>query len=491
MNTFSERSRQKAAAVGIVAVWLAFVAVAGAVAVERYWAFSQPLGLDNAYFFQRVWQEVFLEEPVRTLLNTETGHGIWGGRHIEPLLWVAAPLVALWPQMEALLLLQVSCVGLGIVAAYGIAQHCVGDRITSVLLAAAWACQPGLWDLATTDFRSINLSVGFVALAWWGWIAGRAGWALLAGLLAMASREEVVWLVLAGLPWVVASRPKEKRLWPSLAFLGAGLFWVAFLRSTQEGPSSFVAFTELPGTVLEAVGSLDWGAERAERGAGGSLTQLQAATGAGFWLIPVAPLAALPVVASWLGKAATPDVAGPWAYHLWSVALATMALITALAVARIGRAVARVRGHCWGTRAVRFTAGGLLLLQWQGLRVQMVDYWESVPGVLLGEGRPSIRFGTPWEAILKVPDKEPVLTEAYFVAQLAAREVVYAVDDHHSDEDRAQVLSAVEWVLLRKGHEWMPLVEQAGFIPYAEGGEVRLHHRASAPGAGLNPITPE
>ncbi|MEC7240253.1 MAG: DUF2079 domain-containing protein [Myxococcota bacterium] len=490
MGVLSRGLRQNSVTIGVVALWLGFVLLAGAIALERYWSFSQPLGLDNAYFFQRVWQEVFLEEPTRTLLNTEVGHGIWGGRHVEPVLWMTVPFVAASPRMETLLLIQVATVGIGVFAAFGLARQCIEDHLASLLLAAAWICQPGIWDLATTDFRSLNLSVGFVALAWWGWLAGRSGWALAAGLFAMACREEVVWLVLSGMPFVVLAQPKGRRLRVGLMFLGAGLGWLGLLHLTQQTPSDFMSFRDAPHAVVGAFGGFEWSAGLEESSPGGALSQLQAATGAGFWLIPLTPFASLPIAVSWLGKAVNPGVAGPWAYHLWAVALATMALVSALGVARIGRAVQRVRGGDWGLRCTRALAGAILVIQVQNLRAQMADYWESVPGVLAGERVPSTRLGTPWEAILKLPDEVPVLTEAYFVAQQANRAVVYAVDDFQDPAQQASVLSAVEWVLLRKNHEWMPRIEAAGFVPYAEGGAARLHRRNHAPGASLNPMTP-
>jgi hypothetical protein len=307
----------------------------------------------------------------------------------------------------------------------------------------------------------------------------------------MACREEVLWLVLAGLPIAVALQHKGTRLKAGGVFLGLALFWWGVLHAFHGAPSDFIAVSEMPGAAWGALAQFSWEDTAAQRTSGGALSQLQAATGGGFWLIPLAPLAALPVGLTWLGKAMNPEVAGPWAHHLWAVALGTMALVTALAVARIGRWVQVVRGGDWGVRSMRAIAAALFILQAQGIHLEFAADLVQVPAVLSGSRAPHLRLGTPWEVIRRVPKNEPVLTEALYVAQLAQRQVVYAADDFRKLEDQARVLSAVEWVLLRKAHEWQPLLEPAGFVPQAEGGSVRLYHRASAPGAHLNPILPE
>ena len=491
MSNSVERFSRWSPWLAVLAAVVAFTGIASAVALERFWSFSQPLGLDNAYFFQRVWQSVFLEEPARTLLNTEVGQGLIAGRHVEPFLFFATPAVRWAPRMESLLVFQVLIMSAGGVAAYGIAKKSTRDFTTAWLLMAAWFCTPGLWDMATTDFRSINLSVSFVALAWWAWLEQKPGWAILAGLLAMSCREEVVWLMMAGLPVVVALQASSQRIRNGALFLASGGLWLAVVGSINDAPSDFIGLQEAPSAALEALRGLTWGAPVHESSPGGVLSQLQSATGSGFWLLPVAPIAAIPVGVSWLGKAIGVDVAGPWAYHLWAVAIGSMALVVPLAITRIGRAVQNGRGGDWGVRSTRALAGALLVLQAQQVQVRYGEELSRVGSVWTGEGSPSLRLGTAWEAIRRVPDEVPVLTEAYFVAQLASRTVIYAADDFHQLEEQEAVLSSVEWVLLRKSHDWMPLVEAAGFEPYAEGGTVRLHHRQGAPGVALNPILPE
>jgi hypothetical protein len=475
----------------VVLAFLLFVLLASGVALERYWSFSQPLGLDNAYFFQRVWQANFLEEPARTLLNTELGQGLIAGRHFEPALLLARPWVAVFPRMESLLVFQVCLVGCGAFAAFGLGRLATGDRFTALVLMGAWLCQPGLWQLATRDFRSMALAAPFVAFFWWAWMAKKWRWAVLVGLLAMACREEVLWLLMAGLPAVILLHSRGERLKAGGVFLAIAGGWWLVLRAFHGAPSDFIAVSEMPGAAWGALGEFSLTDTVDQRTSGGALSQLQAATHGGFWLIPWAPLAALPVGLTWLGKAMNPEVAGPWAHHLWAVALGTMALVVALAVARIGRWVQALRGGDWGLRSMRAIGAALFLVQAQSIQREFGPDMAQVPGVFSGERAPHLRLGTPWEAIRRVPEGVPVLTEALFVAQLADRPVVYAADDFRRPEAQAEVLSAVEWVLLRKAHEWQSLLEPAGFLPKAEGGSVRLYGRTGAPGAHLNPILPK
>jgi hypothetical protein len=475
----------------VVVVVVLFVVLASAVALERYWAFSQPLGLDNAYFFQRVWQAAFMDESARTLLNTELGQGLIAGRHFEPALILALPWVRFVPRMESLLVFQVCLVGLGGIAAYALARLATRDAFTAIMLMGAWICQPGLWQMATRDFRTMALAVPFIVFFWWAWMARRWRWALLGGVAAMACREEVMWLLLAGLPVVLLLQDKDKRLRAGAVFLGLVVCWWSVLHTLHGAPSDFIAVSEVPGAAWDALGQFSWQDAADQRTSGGALSQLQSATGGGIWFIPLAPLAALPVFLTWLGKAMNPEVAGPWAYHLWAVALGTMALVVPLAVSRIGRWVQAVRGGDWGLRSMRAVAAALFILHAQFIHEQFGPDLSQTRKILSGERSPHLRLGTPWEAIRRVPEGVPVLTEALYVAQLADRPVIYAADDFRKPPAQAQVLSSVEWVLLRKKHEWQPLLETSGFVPRAEGGNVRLYHRTGAPGAHFNPILPE
>jgi len=194
---------------------------------------------------------------------------------------------------------------------------------------------------------------------------------------------------------------------------------------------------------------------------------------------------------TWLGKAMNPEVAGPWAHHLWAVALGTMALVTAAAVGRIGAWVTVIRSAEWGRRSMRAIAAALFLLQAQNVHARFGDDLAQTPQILSGDRAPHLRVGTPWEAIGHLPEGEPVLTEALYAAQVADRPVVYAADDFRKEAEQKKVLSAVEWVLLRQAHEWVGRLEGEGFRPYAQGGPVRLYFREGAPGAALNPILPK
>lgn len=486
-KTAPSRWEKPVLVVGIVL----FVALASAVALERYWSFAQPLGLDNAYFFQRVWQASFMDESARTLLNTELGQGLIAGRHFEPALIFALPWVRLMPRMESLLVFQICLVGLGGLGAYGLGRLATRDTFTGFMLMGAWLCQPGLWQMATRDFRTMALATPFVVCFWWAWKARRWRWALVSGVAAMACREEVMWLLLAGFPVILLLQARADRLRAGAVFLGLFVGWWSVLYMLHGAPSDFIAVSEMPGAAWGALDQFSWGDAADQRTSGGALSQLQSAIGGGIWFIPVVPLASLPVFLTWLGKAMNPEVAGPWAYHLWAVALGTMAMVVPLAVSRIGRWIQAVRGGDWGLRSMRAIAAALFILHVQFIHEQFGPDVSQAPKVWAGDRAPHLRLGTPWEALLKVPEGEPVLTEALYVAQLADRPVIYAADDFRKPSAQLEVLSAVEWVLLRKAHEWQPLLETTGFVPKAEGGNVRLYHRAGAPGAHLNPILPE
>ena len=140
---------------------------------------------------------------------------------------------------------------------------------------------------------------------------------------------------------------------------------------------------------------------------------------------------------------------------------------------------------------MRAIAAALFLLQAQAIHARFGADLAQTPAILSGARAPHLRLNSPWEAIRRVPDEVPVLTEALYVAQLANRPVIYAADDFRTKAGQLRVLSAVDWVLLRKEHEWKGLLEREGFRAVAEGGNVRVYRREEARGKGMNPILPE
>lgn len=454
--------------IAIVTAVLVFVLVGSALALERHWGFERELGLDKGYFFHRVWQAAFMDAPQRTLLGTETGHGLVMGRHVEPGLVLAVPPVRLFPRVEVMLLLQVLLVGLGGLAVGRLGLKSLRDPVSAVLCTLTWLTLPGLMFVVTEDFRTLTMAIPFALGAWAMLREGRLVPGLVLALAAAACREEVAVLMLGALP-AMAWPGKPHRRWAAAGvLLAAAVSWLLFLRLGLGRVSDFFGGGDLWGGLAQAFGS-------SADGGGWAWTyaeQWASLAGAAIVALPVAPLAALVVVGNWLGSTATSGYVSGNAYHLWAVALAGMGLVLVGAAAKLER-------WRWPCRvALALLVTGNLVLWPAEMRGRALQAHRT----LSGASAPSQRVDSPWTVIRAVPADVPVLTDARYAAMLADRPVVYATDDWHDPDDRAWLATAVDLAVLPDFHEWVPLLENAGFERAMEtGGAVLLERREPAP----------
>jgi hypothetical protein len=448
-----------------------FVLVGSGLALERHWGFERELGLDKGYFFHRVWQAAWMDTPQRTLLGTEQGHGLMIGRHVEPGLVLAVPLVRLVPRAEMLLLLQVLLVGLGGLSVGRLGLTQLKDPANAVLCTLAWLTMPGLMLLVVEDFRTLTMAIPFVLAAWVLLREGKLIPGLILALAAAACREEVAVLMLGALP-AMAWPGKPRRRWAAAGvLLAAGVSWLLFLRLGLGRVSDFFGGGDLWGGLAQAFGSTDagggWAWTYAEQWAG--------LAGASLLALPVAPLAALVVVGNWLGSTATSGYVAGNAYHLWAIAMAGMGLVLVGAAAKLER-------WRWPCRiAMALLVVGNVVLWPAEMRGRAMQTHRTLSGATA----PGQRHTTPWAVIHAIPPEVPVLTDARYVAMLAGRPIIYATDDWHDPEDRAWLTTAVNVAVLPDFHEWVPLLEAAGFVVTRQGGAALLLERGEpAPALG-------
>jgi hypothetical protein len=445
------------------AMVLAFQVVAGALALALHWDFAQALGLDNAYFLQRVWSAG--SDTARTLLATESGQGLVRGRHVEPILALAVPWIRAWPSTAGLLLFQTTLLGTTGVGAWGLARAETKDAVVAALLAGATLALPALWALGVKDVRTLSWCVPFA-------VGGLAllrsdRWALggVAIAAAVLCREEVAWLLLGFVPWL-AWRTRD---WKGPAVLGGvSVAWLVTLRLWVGRVSDFARPDELlrappEGRPVQVAQAL-WDT------LGPSLAALL-----------LDPLALLPALANGGVAALLDGVWSPGGVHLFSGAL-------------IAVVVAQVSGCRWV--ASKWAPGGrvlasvLLAVALGSTAHRYQDRWSEVGQVLTGELRPGSRVDRPWQLIARIPDGAPLLTEATFVAQVSPRALLYATDDWRDPEAQRQVAQAVGWALLREQSEWHPLLEELGWQRYAVAPGAVLLRLESPPLAELNPLPP-
>jgi hypothetical protein len=410
---------------------------AGVQVLARHRALRLPNGLDQGYFLQRTWQAAALETPVRTVLNTEQGHGLILGRHFEPILALFVPAIDAWPDHTTLLFGQLILLGLTLPFAWLLARRFLTGG-QSVL--ATWVClaMPALWQMEAQGFRTMALATPFVAGCLWAASGGRVWWTVLFSLAALSCREEVVWALLACLPWLALWRG---RIWPdtTLALAAVCAAWLFLLAMAHGGPSTFWRLGELPTALFERISQSGGASHTSPHGSALFL---------GSWLGPsviaalLAPLAALPIYAWWLGIQASSGLAGPEAVHLLGPAVGVMTLVLPLALRRLPKR--------WVTPLLcgLLVSGGVRFIRHVQPELWAWSQREPHPG------------GDPWSLMVHIPRDAAVLTEARFLPALAARERIYATEDWPGFPVLA---GEFQYALLRSDHPWNGAMASNGY----------------------------
>lgn len=138
--------------------------------------------------------------------------------HVEPILALISPIFWLWPDVRALLLLQVAVVALGAWPLYELALRCLDTLLSprerlqiwqveplrqmtrplALVLAIAYLLTPQLQSAVLTEFHAVPLAVPLLLWAFWAIDAQRLGQVAIATLLVALTKEEMA-LLAAGL----------------------------------------------------------------------------------------------------------------------------------------------------------------------------------------------------------------------------------------------------------------------------------------------------
>ena len=142
--------------------------------------------------------------------------------HFSPILLLIAPLYAVWPHPETLLVVQTAALALAIVPVYRIGRRFGGDAAGLGLAAAYWLYPP-VHYVNLFDFHEIALAVPLLAFALDAFLGDRPRLGAVFVALALLTREEVG-IVTAGVGvWLFA---RGRRTW-GLALAVAGVAWAA------------------------------------------------------------------------------------------------------------------------------------------------------------------------------------------------------------------------------------------------------------------------
>jgi uncharacterized membrane protein len=188
-------------------------------------AFAQHAGMrthkaDLGQIDQAVWNSS------RGRFVESTDYGYIASRltdHVEPMLALISPVLWLWDDVRALLLLQVLFVAVGAVPLYALAVRLMDRTLTPVARTHIWEIEPlhrltkplaltlvvayllasQLQSAVLTEFHAAPLAVPFILWALWAVEAKRWGQAAVAVLLVAAVKEETALLAAGFGLWMV------------------------------------------------------------------------------------------------------------------------------------------------------------------------------------------------------------------------------------------------------------------------------------------------
>ncbi|MER3397720.1 MAG: hypothetical protein C4316_04145 [Chloroflexota bacterium] len=175
---------------------------------------------DLGILAQVMWNTVNGRPFLTTVMFEYTSNLL--AHHFSPILLLIAPLYALWPRPETLLVVQAAALALAAIPFYCIGRR-LGGEATGLALAVAYWLYPAAHYVNLFDFHEIALAVPLLAFALDGFLADRPRRGAVFAGLALLTREEVaivtavlgLWLFLRG-----------QRGW-GLGLMAGGIGWAA------------------------------------------------------------------------------------------------------------------------------------------------------------------------------------------------------------------------------------------------------------------------
>lgn len=175
---------------------------------------------DLGILAQAMWNTVNGRPLVTTVMFEYTSNLL--AHHFSPILLLIAPLYALWPYPETLLVVQTAALALAIIPVYRVGRRFGGDA-TGLAVATAYWLYPPVHYVNLFDFHEIALAVPLLAFALDAFLGGSPRRGGFFTGLALLTREEIG-IVTAGIGlWLLF---RGRRSW-GLVLVAAGVAWVA------------------------------------------------------------------------------------------------------------------------------------------------------------------------------------------------------------------------------------------------------------------------
>jgi hypothetical protein len=221
--------------------WIAVAAVTAALvvgnareAIRRYRALDSGWSWDLAYYNQWFWSLTRGDGQMTVRPMAFYGQedmSIWRSNYLAPIRLAIAPIYALRPGPETLLVVEAFLLWMVVPAAFVLARAETGSNLVGLAMACLVPLTPLLGPIAQNDFRELQLGIPFIVLAVEGVRSRRRGLAA-AGIVGMLACRQEFAVMVASLALVPPRRPEDlgrTARWARWTVLTGAVWWLLFL----------------------------------------------------------------------------------------------------------------------------------------------------------------------------------------------------------------------------------------------------------------------
>jgi Zn-dependent membrane protease YugP len=230
------RHRQALALAWLAIATLTTVLIVGNAreAIRRYRALDSGWSWDLAYYNQWFWS--LTQGDGRITVRPVASYGqedlsIWRSNYLAPIRLAIAPIYALRPGPETLLVVEAVLLWMVVPAAFVLARGESGSVILGLASACLVPLTPLLVPIAANDFRELQLGIPFVVLAVEG-MRGRRRWLATAGITGMLACRQEYAVIVASLGLIPPRQPEDlgrTARWARATFYVGVAWWLIFL----------------------------------------------------------------------------------------------------------------------------------------------------------------------------------------------------------------------------------------------------------------------
>jgi uncharacterized membrane protein len=359
------------------------------------------------------------------------------GAHVDPILALFAPLYALWPSPEALLVAQAAIVALGALPAFWLGRRWLGDDRLAVAAAAVYLLYAPLQFATLFDFHPATLAAPLLFYCIWAAEEGRLVVLGTCGALAALCQEQMGLAVVMIALWMAVRHPARRGAARILA--SAAALWVAVATlviipglSLGGGNPHTVRYRALGsegGDVLTTLLTRPWEV----------IGIIATPSRAAYLAVLLLPLLGLSLLAPLLAAGALPQLVinlladdGPAQTIEFHYAAGMVPFLVASAILGL----ARLRERPFSMRVARILArprlvAGIMVgvVAAAGVRLGPLPLWGSVPLGWAGAPHHAFRGDDQSRALQRavamVPDGVPVAASNAAAAHLSARRRIF------------------------------------------------------------------